>query len=404
MRRMRSTNRIRLRANEPLGVASPKGFDPFWVVTKHSDILEIGRNNALFPSGVRATNLNDRVAIDRAREITGAPFMLRTLVNMDDPDHRKYRILTQAWFMPAQIRRREEEITHIATAAVSRMAEMKGGCDFVRDVALHYPLHVVMSILGVPKDDFPRMLKLTQQLFGPQDPDVRRAQTKVGTVAYSRALKAVVDDFTAYFDTLTEDRRARPRDDLATVIANARIDGSPLPPLEATSYYIIVATAGHDTTSSSTSTAMWALATVPGLLQQLQNDLLLIPQLVEEAIRWATPVKTFMRSVKEDTRVRGRTLKRHDWLMLCYASGNRDEEVFDKPFEFKLDRAPNKQLAFGSGAHVCLGQHLARMEMRIFFETLIPRLKAIKIVGEPRLTDSWFVNGLKALPIEYALE
>src|SRR4029078_13658460 len=172
---------------------------------------------------------------------------------------------------------------------------------------------------------------------------------------------------------------------------------------EATGYYTIIATAGHDTTSSSTAGAMWALATVPGLLERVRADPALIPNLIEEAIRWTTPVRTFMRSASADTELRGRKIKAGDWLMLCYASGNRDEEVFPNPDTFDIDRAPNRQLAFGFGAHLCLGQHLARLEMRILYEELLPKLKSVRLNGDPRYVESYFVTGLKSLPIRFEL-
>lgn len=392
-----------MRANNPLGVAEPEGFDPFWVVTKHADILEISRNNARFPSAVRATTLTNKAADARARAITGTPHLVRTLVQMDEPDHMKYRLLTQAWFAPPSVKKREETVRAIAREAVDAFVKLPGRCDFVQDMALHYPLRVVMEILGVPPEDYPRMLRLTQELFGAQDPETQRFQEALTVEQFFQLIMAVLQDFNDYFEKISADRRAHPRDDLATLIANAEIDGAPLPPFEATGYYTIVATAGHDTTSSSTAAAMWALASQPGLLERVRGDLSLVPALVEEAIRWATPVKTFMRSAAEDTELRGRKIAKGDWLMLCYASGNRDEEVFPSPDTFDIDRAPNRQLAFGSGAHVCLGQHLARLEMRILFEELLPRLKRVELAGAPRFVEATFVNGLKALPIAFEL-
>jgi cytochrome P450 len=392
-----------MRANNPLGVAEVEGFDPFWVVTKHADILEISRNNALFPSAVRPTTLTNKAGEARARAITGTPHLVKSLVQMDEPEHMKYRMLTQAWFMPASIKKREEDVRALAKDAVAQFVTLPGKCDFVKDVALHYPLRVVMKILGVPQEDYPRMLRLTQELFGAQDPDTQRFQEALTVEQYMQLLLAVVQDFSTYFEAISADRRANPRDDLATLLANAQIDGQPMGQFEATGYYTIVATAGHDTTSSSTAGAMWALATQPGLLERVRADLSLVPALIEEAIRWTTPVKTFMRSATADTALRGRTIKDGDWLMLCYASGNRDEEIFPNPDTFDITRTPNRQLAFGSGAHLCLGQHLARMEMRILFEELLPRLKSVSLDGAPRYTESWFVNGLKALPISFAL-
>lgn len=392
-----------LRANNPLGVAHVEGFDPFWVVTKHADILEISRNNGLFPSAVRGTTLTTQAGEARARAITGTPHLVRSLVQMDEPDHMKYRLLTQAWFMPANIRKREDDIRVLAKQAVEQFSALPGRCDFVKDVALHYPLRVVMSILGVPEEDFGRMLRLTQELFGASDPDTERFKAALSDEQFAQLLIGVVQDFTDYFEKLTADRRANPRDDLATLLASAEVDGAPLPPFERTGYFTIVATAGHDTTSSSTAAAMWALASQPGLLERARGDLSLIPALIEEAIRWATPVKTFMRSASADTELRGRAIKQTDWLMLCYASGNRDEDVFPDPDAFDIDRKPNRQLAFGNGAHLCLGQHLARLEMRILYEELLPKLKNVRLDGEPRFSEGFFVNGLKALPIQFEL-
>jgi cytochrome P450 len=392
-----------LRANNPLGVAEVEGFDPFWVVTKHADILEISRNNTLYPSAVRGTTLTSQIGEARARAITGTPHLVRSLVQMDEPDHMKYRILTQAWFMPANIKKREDDIRALARGAVEKFTALPGQCDFVKDVALHYPLRVVMNILGVPDQDMPRMLRLTQELFGASDPDTERFKDALSHEQFAQLLVGVLQDFTDYFEAITNDRRANPRDDLATLLANAEIDGAPLPPFERTGYYTIIATAGHDTTSSTTAAAMWALATVPGLLDRIRADLSLVPALIEESIRWATPVKTFMRSASADTELRGRQIKQNDWLMLCYASGNRDEDVFPNPDAFDIDRKPNRQIAFGNGAHLCLGQHLARLEMRILYEELIPKLRSVQLAGEPRLSESFFVSGLKSLPIAFEL-
>ncbi|WP_293898333.1 cytochrome P450 [Phenylobacterium sp.] len=395
-----------LRANEPLGIAKIAGIDPFWVATKHADILEISRQNDLFHNGDRSPTLTSQAVDQHVRAMMGgSPHLLRTLIHMDAPDHHKYRALTQAWFMPQNVKTLEDRIRVIARASVDRMAASGGTCDFVNEVALHFPLHVIMTILGVPESDEPRMLKLTQELFGASDPELSR-EGAPRTVAEATAQNidfSVIADFSNYFRALSEARRANPTDDLASVIANSLIDGQPISDLEAMSYYIIVATAGHDTTSSSTAGAMWALADRPAEFRKLQADLSLIPGLVDESIRWTTPVKTFMRTVTADTEFAGRSMKQNDWLMLCYASGNRDETVFEAPDEFRVDRKPNKHLAFGYGAHLCLGQHLAKMEMRILWEELIPRLKSVELGGTPAMSEGVFVNGPKRLPIRFEM-
>jgi hypothetical protein len=392
-----------LRANNPLGVARPDGYAPFWVVTRHAHIAAISRQNELFHNADRPTTLTPIAMEERVRKITGGPNLVRSLVQMDAPDHPKYRALTQGWFMPGNLMKFEPRIREIARHTVEKMIAKGGACDFVADVALGYPLHVIMEILGVPEQDEPRMLRLTQELFGPHDPDKTRIREQLTAEQLAAMLQMVVNDFSTYFRVITEDRRRDPRDDLASVIANARINGDYLPEHDATSYYIIVATAGHDTTSSSTAGAIWALAENPEQFAMVKADPSLISGLVDEAIRWMTPVKNFMRSATADTELGGRDVKKGDWLMLCYASANRDEEVFEEPYQFRCDRKPNRHIAFGHGAHLCLGQYLAKLEMRILFEELLPRLKSIALDGEVKMTRAVFVNGPKRLPIRFEL-
>ena len=393
-----------LRKNDPLARVELPGFDPFYVVTRHADILEISRDNTVFPYGSYPSTLAPHQAVEngRAARAAGRP-LLYTLVQMDEPDHMKYRALTQAWFMPQSIRRLEGRVRELARQAVARMEAHGGECDFVGEVALHYPLRVIMEILGVPPQDEPRMLQLTQELFGATDPDLRRPSGDQSPEAQGMAIQAVLADFFNYFNKLTEDRRARPLEDVASLIANAVVDGHQISAFDAVSYYVIIATAGHDTTSSSTAGALWALAERPAELAKARANPQLIPGLVDEAIRWTTPVRHFMRSAAQDATVAGRPFKKDDWFMLCYPSGNRDEAVFEDPMEFRVDRSPNRHLAFGYGAHVCLGQHLAKMEMRILFEELLPRLKSVELAGKPQLSEANFVNGPKKLPIRYSL-
>ena len=392
-----------LRKNDPVARAELPGFDPFYVLTKHADILEVSKDNTLFPYGDFPSTLTPKDAVARgraAREASGRP-LLYTLVQMDEPDHMKYRALTQAWFMPQNIKKLEGRMRELAREAVGRMRELGSECDFVNEVALHYPLRVVMEILGVPHEDEARMLKLTQQLFGATDPDLKRQSGAKTAEEEAMEIQAVLADFFNYFNALTEDRRSNPRGDVASVIANAQIDGKQISAFDAVSYYVIIATAGHDTTSSSTAGAMWALAERPAEFAKLKASLGLIPGLVDESIRWTTPVRHFMRTSATDTQLRGKPIAKGDWLMLCYPSGNRDEDVFEDPFEFRMERSPNRHLAFGYGAHLCLGQHLAKMEMRILWEELIPCLESLELAGVPLNSEASFVSGPKKLPIRY---
>ena len=315
-----------------------------------------------------------------------------------------YRRLTQGAFLPQILSVLETRIREIAKGFIERMVAKGEHCDFARDVAFLYPLHVIMEVIGVPESDEPRMLKLTQELFGSADPDLNRTGAVIGDVKTGvDTIQAVVMDFMTYFNAMTEDRRANPRPDLASLIANGKIEGQPLGHLEAMGYYIIAATAGHDTTSSTTAAAMWALAENPDQFAKLKADPSLISGLIEESIRWATPVKHFMRTATADTELAGQKIAKGDWLMLSYPSGNRDEAVFDDPFSFRIDRTPNKHVAFGYGAHVCLGQHLARMEMRILWEELLARVDSVAMDGPPKRMAANFVCGPKAVPVRFKL-
>ena len=392
-----------LRRESPLAVAQPDGFDPFWVVTRHADILEVERQNDLFHNGDRSAVVTTIAADKKVREMMGgSPHLVRSLVQMDNPDHMAYRRVTQGSFLPQNLRVLEARIRQIAKGFVDGMLAKGDQCDFARDVAFLYPLHVIMEVIGVPETDEPRMLKLTQELFGSADPELNRSGSAVGdTNTGVDTIQSVVMDFMTYFMAITEDRRANPRQDLASVIANGQVHGQPMGHLEAMSYYIIAATAGHDTTSSTTAGAMWALAENPDQWAKVKANPALINGLVEESIRWVTPVKHFMRTATADAELAGQKIAKGDWMFLSYPSGNRDEAVFEDPFSFKVDRTPNKHVAFGYGAHVCLGQHLARMEMRILWEELFARIDSVEMDGEPRRMAANFVCGPKAVPIRF---
>lgn len=388
-----------LRANQPLGVASRRGFSPFWVVTRHADVQTVGQKTQLFRSSDRPVALLSTKAEARIEAATGGTGLLRSLVQMDAPDHPKFRALTQKWFTPGNLRSVEASIRDIAKTYADRLAEFDGRCDFVSEIALGFPLRVIMKILGVGQDDEPKMLRLTQEFFGTKDPENARKGRQDGVTA----LSDVVAEFGEFFSAIVAERRANPSDDLVSLIANAQVDSEPISDLDALSYFVTIATAGHDTTSSSSAGGMWALCEHRDQFDRLKASPALTPGFVDEAIRWTTPVKHFMRSAAADTEIDGRSIKRGDWLMLCYASANRDEIAFQDPEAFRIDRSPNRHLAFGYGAHVCLGQYLAKLEMRILFEELLQRISWIELDGAGAMTVSWFVDGPKRLPVRYRL-
>jgi cytochrome P450 len=392
-----------LRRDSPvIRVENDALHDPFWLVTRYDDVMRISKDNATFLNNPRPVVFSARSAIEFSRAVTGSNMLVDSLVVFDAPIHMKYRKLTQSWFMPNNLKLLEAEITALAKKTVDRLLDNGPDGDFVPLVAAPYPLHVVMQILGVPEADEPRMLFLTQQMFGGQDEDLNKSGTANMTAEQITELVAgAVKSFEEYFAALAAEKRARPTDDVASIIANALVDGAPLDDRAMAGYYIILAAAGHDTTSASTAGAMLALAQDPDQFRRLKADRDLLPGIVEEAIRWTTPVQHFMRTAAEDVELGGQRIAKDDWLMLSYVSANHDESIFPDPRRFDAARSPNRHLAFGAGAHQCLGLHLARLEMRIVFNELLDRLDGIELAGEPKRSNSTFVGGLKTLPLRY---
>jgi len=384
-----------LRANNPVAWVDNPPYRPFWAITKHADIMAIERANNLFLSEPRPL-LATAEADDVFKSQIEAGIGIRTLVHMDDPHHRKVRAIGADWFRPKAMRDLKVRVDELAKRYVDRMVEIGPECDFVTDVALNFPLYVILSLLGLPEEDFPRMLKLTQEMFGGDDAEHQRGDSM-------EDLLAVLADYFAYFTKLTASRREHPTADLASAIANGRVDGEPLSDMDTVSYYVIIASAGHDTTSDAISGGLHALIQNPAELSRLRENLGLMPTAVEEMIRWTTPVKEFMRTAAEDTVVRDVSIAKGESVYLAYVSGNRDEDVFTDPFRFDVGRDPNKHLAFGYGVHFCLGAALARMEMNSLYSELLPRLQSIELAGEPELSATTFVGGLKHLPIRYSL-
>ena len=391
---------VRVRRELPFARAELPEYPPFWVASKLADIREVASRNREFLSGMGGLMTREQLAFEARK---GAGQLFRSIVAMNEPEHRTYRALTQNWFQQSNLRRFEPRIRALAKRHVDRLAEVEGECDFVREVAVHYPLLVVMAILGVPEEDEPFILRLTREYFGNADGDLNRggvARTPVEAVA---SVREVIEEATAYFGRLSAERRRAPTEDLITVIANSRVDGEQINDIDAMGYYITVAFAGHDTTSSSVAGGVWALAESPEQLARVRAELSLVPALVEESVRWTTPIHQFVRQASCDAEVAGQRVRKGDLVVLCFPSGNRDEEVFDAPFEFRADRSPNRQIGFGFGPHMCLGVHLARMEMAIFFEELLPRLESLELAGVPRRTITNFVGGPKSLPIRFRL-
>jgi cytochrome P450 len=402
-----------LRENNPLALVTVDGYDPIWLVSKHADIMEIERQPQIFTSGGGGEPgshnpiLQNQAGDAFTQQLTGGSLrILETLTYLDPPEHTAVKDIAADWFRPANLKKWEDTIRTLAREAIDKhLRTGTNDIDFVQQFALFYPLHVIMTLFGVPEEDEPRMMALTQEFFGTADPDAQRADVEPLTPeAAAQQWAAAIQDFYAYFDVLVQDRRKNPRDDLATIIASARTEtGEYYANTFAYGWFIAIATAGHDTTSSTMAGTIEQLALHPDQLAAAQGDPALIPDLVNEGLRWSSPVKHFTRRATQDYTLRGQAISKGDRFMLLYQSANRDPDVFETPDEFQLRRRPNKHIAFGYGPHMCIGQHLAKLELRVLFEELLPRIKGIELTGDRKVVQTNFVGGLRNLPVRLEL-
>jgi cytochrome P450 len=393
----------RLRRESPVHWCEPPVLVPFWAITRHAHICEISKQPDLFLNGKGIVPATQEVAARIARGEKGPFDAMQTIITMDPPKHRKFRKVASPWFTPHAMARLDEAVEVSAQRLVDRLYDRQvngeGRCDFAVEVATQHPLRILATILGVPQEDEERILRLTQQLFAGQDPEFQREEADP-----EQAFRNLGIEFLQYFGKIIADRRARPRDDLASVLANAEVDGARMGDVETLGYYLITFTAGHDTTRNALAGGMHALVENPEQRDALRADPKgRVADAVEEIVRWATPVNYMMRTASRDTEIGGTKIRAGERLLLFYASANRDEDVFDAPFSFRIDRHPNPHLGFGIGEHFCLGSHLARKSQRALFAELIGRLEDVDFAGPVERLAASFVAGIKHLPLRYRL-
>ena len=393
-----------LRTMHPFALAHADKYDPFWVASRHADVVDIERKADMFSNAAGSVLLFDKASVAYSIDTFGEPNVTRSLVEVDGQEHTDLRGITFGRFAPKAIRELEPGLRALARESISEMRTKGTTCDFAQDVAYVYPLRAVMTALGIPREDEQFMLRTAHALHSATDPDMNASGKDAASAEAMKLIDEGMKDLHDYYERVTMELRLKPDDSINSLIANAKIRGEFLTPRQLHGYYVITATAGHDTTAFTIGTGMQVLAERPDLLARLKADPSMIPAFVEETIRWATPVKSFMRTALEDTEFAGAKIKKGDWLMLSYESANRDAEVFADPGEFKIDRPRIPNLSFGTGSHACLGQHLARMEMRVLWEELLPTLAEVELNGTPKLTVSNFVCGPKSVPIRYRWE
>jgi cholest-4-en-3-one 26-monooxygenase len=374
-----------LRAERPVSFhAEPPDGKGFWAITKYADVVTISKDPGTFSSWKGGTNIPDYPpdSLDVIRML---------MVNMDPPQHTKFRRLTSTGFTPRMIARMEESIRRAARTIVDEVVEL-GRCDFVTRIAAELPLQVIADIMGVPQEDRHLVFDWSNRLIGFDDPEF---QTSLEDAQEAAA------EMWGYANQLAEGRRGQEGKDLVTVLVNAEVDGEQLTEMEFDAFFLLLAVAGNETTRNLISGGMLALIEHPEQRAKLLAEPALLPTAVEEMLRWVTPVIHFRRTATKDVELRGEKIKEGDKVVLYYTSANRDEDVFTNPMSFDVARTPNEHLAFGIGQHSCLGLNLARLEIKVMFEELLARIPDIELDGNVRRLRSNFINGVKEIPVRY---
>ena len=390
-----------LRKESPVYWYAQRGHTPFWAVTKHEDIMEVSSQPDIFSNEAGGIIVLNEAQIQSFIEGgSGSPLaQMKTIITMDPPEHRSYRKVASGYFTPRGVTNLDEIVKSSAAAIFDELPD-EGEVDFIETIAQKHPLRVLATILGINEEQEERLLVITQELFGGEDPDMQRQGED-----REAARKELGMEFYTLFDEIIKDRRACPRDDLATMLANAELsDGCPLGQLETLGYYLIVFTAGHDTTRNALSGAISAFLDHPDQFERLRQDPSLSKSAVDEIVRWTTPVNYMKRQAVQDYELRGQKIKAGEELALFYCSANRDEDVFEDPFTFDIGRSPNRHLGFGWAEHYCLGAHLAKASMKALTEEMVRRIDWMEPNGERTFISSNFVVGLKTLPVKYKLK
>lgn len=377
----------RVRKEQPVCYVEPENHDPLWLVSKAADIRYVESNPKLF-----SAETPDWVIAPKQveEEYTGD---IQLLSHMDGDVHQNHRQITRTWFQPEHIKTLNGFISETAKTYVDRMESNSQTCDFAKDISSWYPARVLLSLFGVSEEQDAEVISIAKAVLGWADSDISGTETETESQA--------VLQFYEFFMPIIMNFRENPDDALlGSVIANAEVDGLPIELESILGYYLLLFTAGQDTLSYPITGGLLELIKNPEQLQMLQDNPDLIPNAVDEMIRWVSPTKHFGRMATQDTVLGGQEIKKGDNLMLLFASGTRDEDEIENGDEFDVTRTINRNLAFGHGPHHCLGHFLAKTEMEIFFRELLSRLKSIELVGEPTYVESNFVSGVKSLPIK----
>jgi cholest-4-en-3-one 26-monooxygenase len=373
-----------LRREAPVHWHKERGGVGFWNLTKYEDVKFVSRNPQLFSSWLGGTNIGDRPE----EALMG---MRMIMLNMDPPQHVKFRRIVQRGFTPQMTAKQEPYLRALSKRIVDAVAE-RGECEFVEELAAELPLQVICELMGVPLEDRKLIFELSNKLIGFDDPEFQNTEEDA---------RAASMQMFGYAMNLAARYRKEPADNLTTTLMNVEIDGEKLSEIEFCSFFLLLLVAGNETTRTVTTNGMRALLAHPDQLQLLANDPSLVPTAVEEFVRFDPAVHYFRRTAMQDTEIRGKKIAKGQKVVLWYPSANRDEDVFSDPDRFDVTRADNQHLAFGIGEHYCLGANLARLELTVIFQEMLTRLKNLRLAAPPRRLRSNFINGVKEMRIEF---
>jgi cytochrome P450 len=363
------------------GVEAGPGF---WAVTRHADVDAVSRDQATFSSWRGTTFLHD----PKPHEV---PLLRQMMLNMDPPDHTTLRRIVSRVFTPRAVAELVGSIEGYAATIVDRIAP-NGEADFVEEVAAEMPLLVLADVLGIPGSDRHLLFDWTNRLIGYDDPEFGGDE---------KQFRSAFAEMFAYAAEETEKKRATPGDDVWSRIVNAEVDGERLTPGELDRFFQLLVVAGNETTRNHLTGGLYALSLHPDQWARLRRDPDLLPRALDEVLRWWPPVIQFRRTATKDTTLAGQPIAAGDKVVIFYASANRDETVFDDPDRFDIDRDPNPHLSFGIGPHFCLGATLAKLEARVMLTELFRRLPDLEVAGPPERLRSYFINGIRHLPVRF---
>ncbi|MEU8109571.1 cytochrome P450 [Nonomuraea muscovyensis] len=368
-----------LRENDP--VHRHEGEPAFWAVTRYDDVVHVSRHSELFSSHRKLALFDEMPEEQRALQRL-------MMLNQDPPEHTRRRSLVNRGFTPRTIGALEQHIREICDDLLDKCA---GEADFVTDVAAPLPLYVICELLGAPVSDRDKLFNWSNRMIGAQDPDYAPASEDEGDPAM---------EVYAYANQLAALRRENPRDDIVTKLIQPDDNGETLTESEFDLFVLLLVVAGNETTRNAASGGMLALFDHPDQWDRLVADPSLARTAADEIVRWVSPVNLFRRTATRDVVLGGKQIKEDDKVVVFYSSANRDTSVFPDAEVFDIGRDPNPQIGFGGGgAHFCLGNHLAKLELRVLFEQLARRYPRLRRTGEARRLRSNFINGIKELPV-----